>query len=531
MTTYQYSFKKWVPRWLMLLAIFMTLIPVGALLGIYLGGMNSAMSYYNGDSNDIRFSVVLYYLAIASAFPFEKAIANKFTTKPYFAASCILYVLLNLILYNTQNLILLFVFRFLGGVLSLAFIGTLFALIFQQFHSQRSRILGYALLYGSLLGSIPLSYIIDAFIFSYYNFNVLFMLKIFICLPGFTLLFICLKNNVDLRVEKSHLKEKVDWRSFVLYASALITAAYTLCYGQYYNWFYSTHIIYATIFFVVTLLLFFFRQLKLKKPYIDLSIYKHRNFRIGMLMLIAFYFSKGDTSVSYGFFATGVHLDVYHKAYVMIVNGLGVFAGAALTARFLLVGTRIRLIWLTGFASLLFFHIYMIFIFGNQAETSDLWLPLFFQGFGNGTLMLSIVMFYATGVPAEIGFSASVTGVSYRFFSFTASMALIAFMSLKQGSTHYNDFAQEVVTTNPESTQHIKAYSQAFLNKGASQLQAKAGAKKLLGAEVRQQTNLLYARDYYIYMSTFIILVMLSIALIPHFQYHLRKIGDKLVPL
>ncbi len=531
MTTYHNSFKKWVPRWLMLSAIFLTLIPVGAVLGIYLGGMNSAMSYYNADTYDIRFSVVLYYLAIASGFPFEKSISKKFATKPYFTASCILFVLVNIILFNTQNLLLLFIFRFLGGLLSLAFIGTLFALIFQQFHSQRSRVLGYAVLYGTLLGSIPLSYIIDAFVFSNYNFNILFILKIFICLPGFILLFVCLKDEVDLRTEKIALKDKVDWRSFILYASALTTVAYILCYGQYYNWFHSLQIIITTIAFVLFLLLFFMRQLKLKTPYINLSIYKHRNFRIGMLMLIAFYLAKGDTSVAYGFFSSGINLDVYHKAYIMIINGFGVLFGAMLTARFILAGTRIRLVWLTGFAALLFFHIYMIFILGNQAETSDLWLPLFFQGFGNGTLMVSIVMFYVTAVPSEIGFSASVTGVSYRFFTFTLSMALVTFMSLHQGSIHYNDYGEELVNTNPEVAQHLQTYKQALLNRGATNLQATAGASKLLGNTVKIQTNLLYARDYYMYMSAFIILVMLSIALIPHFHYHLRKITDKLIPI
>ena len=127
MTTYHHSFKSWVPRWLMVVAIFLTLVPVGAVLGIYLGGVNSAMSYYHADSFDIRFSVIIYYLAIASGFPLEKKFFNRFATKPYFAGSCILFVGINLLLYSTNSLALLIILRFLGGLLSLAFIGTLFS--------------------------------------------------------------------------------------------------------------------------------------------------------------------------------------------------------------------------------------------------------------------------------------------------------------------------------------------------------------------------------------------------------------------
>lgn len=530
MTTFQGTFKSWVPRWLMIVGILLTLSPLGAVLGIYLGGISSAMSYYGADSFDIRYSVVIYYLAIACAFPLEKRFFNYFATKPYLVGSYILFIIINLILYYTHSIAVLFVLRFLGGMLSLAFIGILFTLVFQQFHSQRSRVLGYATLYSLLLSSAPLSYVIDAFVFTKLNFNVIFLLEIFISLPGIILLCICLKDKADLRAAKMPFKN-IDWASFVLYASSFLAIAYVLMYGQYYGWYTSVRIIGVSLLAASCFILFILRQITLKEPYIDLGVYKHRNFRIGMLLLIAFYFSKGDTSVSFGFLTNSVNLDSYHQSYVMLINGFGILAGAGLAARFILTNTRIRLIWLTGFASLLIYHIYMLYLIGNQAETTDVLIPLFFQGFGNGILMLSIVIFYATGVPAEVGFSASVTGVSYRFLTFTASMALVSFMGLRQQSIHYNAVAENIQTTNSFSNQRLQTYEQLLQSNGTSKLQAHYGANRLLGTAVKKQTDLLYARDYYQYMSAFIILVMLAIALIPHFHYHLRKIGDKLIPI
>lgn len=524
-------FKSWVPQWLILSAIFIALLPIASVLGIYVSGIRSAASYYDVDTIDIQYSIVIFYLAIAGVFPLERRFFNFFSSKPYLAGVSIIYVFINLILYKTSSIGLLFLLRFVGGALSLGFIGIMFNLLFKQFHAQRSRVLGYATFYGALFSTLPFANILDAFVFSYFDFNMIFIFKIFLFLPGIILLFIILKKDLDLRIQRKIPFVNVDWKSCVLYVSTLMLLAYVLLYGQYYNWFRSLRITLSSIALVIMLILFVFRQLKLHRPYIDLSIYKYRNFRIGMLLLIAFYLGKGDMSVASGFFANSVNLDVYHKGYVMLVNGLGIIVGAGLTARFIMTGTNIRLIWVTGFGALLGFHLSMLSILSSQAETTDLLIPLFLQGFGNGTLILSIVLFYVSAVPREVAFFASVTGVAFRFFTFTASMALISFMGLQQKSVHFHSFGNEIQKTNTMVSNRMQSYKTALLNRGASDLQASAGAKKMLSLAVAKQNDLLFARDYYTYMSVFIFIVMLLIVLIPRFHFHLRKIGAKLIPL
>lgn len=524
-------FKSWVPQWLTFLAIFITLLPVASVMGIYMGGMQSAMSYYGVDSIDIRYSVVVYYLAIAGAFPLEKRFFNALSSKPYLAMVSLIYILVNIVLYNTTSFSILLIFRFIGGMLSLGFIGVLFNLLFAQFQEQRSRVLGYATLYATLFSTLPFAYILDAFVFTNFNFNMIFIFKIYLFLPGIILMFIILRPDLDLRKQRKIPLVNVDWKSFVLYVSSLILFAYILLYGQYYNWFKGLRITLLSMVFIVLLGLFIFRQVKLHRPYINLSIYKYRNFRIGMLLLMAFYLGKGDLSVSYGFFANSVNLDVYHKGYIMLVNGLGIIIGAALTARFILTETNIRLVWLTGFGALLGFHLYMLLILGSQAEISDLVIPLFLQGFGNGTLILSIVLFYVSAVPQKIAFFASVTGVVFRFATFTTSLALISFLGLQQNSVHLHSFANQIKQTNPQLNDRMQTYESILLNNGATDLQATVGANKMLGKKVAQQANLLFVKDYYTYMSAFLFFVMLLIALVPRFHFHLQKIGAKLIPV
>ena len=190
-----------------------------------------------------------------------------------------------------------------------------------------------------------------------------------------------------------------------------------------------------------------------------------------------------------------------------------------------------RLIWLTGFAFLLVYHIQMFYVFGSEANEQSVLLPLFFQGMGNGILMLSIVLFLITSVPETKSFSASLSGVSFRFFAFTLSLALVSFMNLRQTSVHYHELGDTVTTLNVESSKRLQLYENIALAKGASTLKAKVMAKKMLGKAVANHTNILFARDYYYYMGIMIFLIMLGIALIPHLHYHFRKIGAKLIPI
>lgn len=524
-------FKSWVPYWLVLLTIFLTLIPIALVLGIYLGGTASAASYYGVDATDIRYSAVMYYLAIASSFPLEARFFNFFSSKPYFIGCSIIYVFINIILYCSHSFAVLLVLRFVGGLLSLGFIGMMFSLVFRQFHEQRSRVLGYATMYAALFSTAPLAQLLDAFVFSKYDFNSIFLIKIYSALPGIILMCFILRKNIDLRRSGKIPLKLIRWESFILYASSLLLVAYILLYGQYYHWFNSIRITLCSIALVFLMTLFSVRQLKLKEPYINLEVYKTRNFRIGMLLLVLFYLSKGDMSLLYGFFSRSVHLDVYHKGYVMLINAVGIVVGSLISARFILAGRNIRLIWITGFGALLGFHIYGLYILSNQAEISDLLIPLFLQGFGNGTLIISIVIFYVTSVPAEIGFSASVTGVAFRAVTFTGSMALTSYMGFYFQKIHYQSFGNKITTINPLVMQRIDQYKQALIQGGASIPESNSGAMKLLGKAVANQDNLLFVRDYYLYMSAFIGLIILGIALIPHFHYHIKKIGAKLIPV
>jgi len=523
-------FKNWVPKWLIKVTIFIVILPAVSMLAAYIGGVSSAASFYGLDPTDIQFSIVLYYVGIASFFPLERRFFSYFASKTYFLMCVLLFTAINLLLYSTQNALLFLVLRYLGGVVTVGLIGVTINLIFSQFHSNRSRVLGYAVFYGTLLISNAFIYLFDAYIFQNYDFNVLYLAIIYVQIPGVLLLLLCLKTNLRLHQKRLPLLD-LDWKSFLIYSTLLTLIAYVIMYGQYYNWFESIRIWVCVGSIILLLGIFILVQKNRKRPFIDLTIYKFRNFRIGALLLILYYISKGDLSAANTFLFNEMGLDSYHYAYIMLFNAIGIVVGITITARFLLRKRNMRLIWLTGFAFLLLYHIQMFFVFGSQANENSVVLPLFFQGLGNGILMLSIVFFTISSVPESKSFSASLSGVSFRFFAFTVSLALISFVNLKQVSVHYNELGNTITTLNSESGNRLQLYENLALAKGASTIKAKVVAKKLMGKAVANHTNILFARDYYYYMGVFIFFIMLGIALIPHLHFRFRKIGAEVIPI
>ncbi|WP_163712691.1 MFS transporter [Mangrovibacterium lignilyticum] len=524
-------FKDWVPTWLVFFSLFLFLVPIAAALGIYMGGMSTASSYYGVDTIDIRYSVVIYYLAIVVSFPLEARFSGNFTSKPYLIGCVAVSIFINGILYVSHSFALLLVMRFVAGTISLGSIGIVFTLVFSQFHEQRSRVLGYATMYATLFGSAPLSYLLDAWLFSNFNFNSVFLFGVFGALPGLILLCVILRNDIDLRRNGKTSLKSLDWASYVLYASAMLTLAYFILYGQYYQWLQSRRMVFCLGAALVLLVLFLIRQLILKTPFIDLRVFKSRNFRIGMGLLVLFYLGKGDMSLLSGFISNSVNLDVYHYGYVMLINFVGIVVGVFLAARYLLEGMRIRIIWMMGFGALLGYHLFSLSIINTQAEISDLLLPLFLQGLGNGMLIISIVLFYVTAVPPEIGFSASVTGVAFRACTFTSAMALTNASGLYFRKIHQQSFSSSITQADPLLADRLTQYKQALLEGGASIPESRSGAMRLLGKTVANQNNLLFIKDYFFYMSCLLILVLIAIATIPHFSYHIKKIKTKLIPV
>lgn len=506
-------FKEWVPQWLIRVVIFLVILPSLALFGLSTANGSAAAGYYGIEPTDVQYSMVVFYAAVASFFALERRFFNFILVKQYLIISTVIQVLTSYICYSTHYLSVLFIFRFVQGMANCATTSICITLIFKQLHSERSREIGYSVFYGLLLCISPFSTLVTAPLINEFDFNVLYKAIMYLYLPG-TVLLLTLMNNV--RFNKRLPLYQVDWASFVIYAMALCLLGYVLIYGQQYYWLQDKRIVASIISIVVLLGIHVLRQLKLKRPYLTLDVFKYRNYTIGALLVFVLYICRGALGVTSTYFAAVLGMDSIHIGYIMLANMLGVILSVIISSRLIVLKMQMRFIWMAGFMLLLVFHVWMIFLFSSQATAEDFIVPLIVQGLGAGTLMTPVIVFMVSSVPVQLGGTASATGVFFRFTGFCSSIALINYFSLYKQGQHYNRFLQSINGGDPLTVQRLEGYRQMLIGKGMAPGEAGRLANGLLARSVNTQTLLRYAMDYYQFISWLIVAVLLIIALYPY---------------
>lgn len=506
-------FKSWVPVWLIRLTIFVVITPGLLLFGLSTASGPGAAGYYGIEPADVQYSMIAFYAAVAGFFALERRFFLFIASKEYFLICITLQVITSYVCFHASHLYILLIFRFLQGMANCMSTSICITLIFGSLRSERAREMGYSIFYGLLLCITPISSLVTAPILDNFDFNTLYKFVIYSFLPG-SIALLLIMNNV--RLNRKMPLYQLDYYSFVIYSAALCSLGYVLLYGQQYYWFEDSRIIWAAVSTVVLLGLLIIRVLHQRRPYINLSVFKYRNFIVGVFLILVLYIIRGAFGITSLYFASLLGLDPIHIAYILVINIAGIVLGVLISSRLIIMKRPMRLVWLYGFVILLIFHSWMWFLFSTQADESTFYVPLFLQGMGAGMLMTPIIVFMISSVPPFLASSASAAGVFFRFTGFCSSIALVNYFQLRFKTDHYDRFQAQLSGLDGTVTDRLTAYSRAMTAKGVAPDQAAKIAKGLLNRSVDSQAALRTMMDYYLFISILIIIVILIIALFPY---------------
>jgi MFS family permease len=193
-------FKPWVPEWLIKVTLFIVLLPSLVLFFLPLANVNAAAGHYGSEPYDIQFSVVLFYAGYASFFSLERRFFNYLAAKEYFFIITFIQIVATLVCYITQELAILFIFRFIQGMAFTCIVNLSLALIFNRLKTERAREIGYSVFFGMLICMIPFNNFITADLIDAFNFNIIYKCAIFSYIPSLVLLGLIM-NNVRLNVK------------------------------------------------------------------------------------------------------------------------------------------------------------------------------------------------------------------------------------------------------------------------------------------------------------------------------------------
>jgi hypothetical protein len=456
-----------------------------------LANINAAAGYYGSEPADIQFAVTLFYAGYVGFYSLERRFFTYLATKEYFILFTFLQILTSLICYHTHELYILLPVRFIQGMLFSSTVNLSLSLMFTRLRSERAREISFSVFFGLLLCAIPFNNFVTADLIDSYNFNIVYKGALFSYMPCLILLLLTLSN---VRLNVRFPLYKLDWQSFSIYSAGLCLIGYIMIYGQEYYWLEDQRIRYSVISIAGLTALYMLRQKSMKRPYIDLRIFRFRNFTVGLLVLFVMYICRFASGITNNFFATVLHFDPMHVSYINLLNLAGLVTGVVIACCMILQKKRIHYTWLPGFLLLLAFHISMFFLFDVQADEHNYFIPLFIQGLGVGMIMVPSIVYCISSVPVSLGASASAICLGIRYLGFCVSIGIINYFELFEKSRHYNAFQDHLTKIG----------------------QATKASNKLLVDSVNGQGQLRFAMDYYELMSLLIVGILLLIALFPY---------------
>lgn len=520
-------FKPWVSEWMARTVIFAVLMTCLFAFAFY-GSPLAVMGYYGIQPTDVQYGMIVIYGSTVAFLALDFRIVKYFAPKKYLLTALAINALCSIICFHSKDWTVFIVCQFIQGITCALLSGIVLQLTFPRLASTRARVIGYTLLYGSIQISVPFYSIYASIVLYFQDFNWIFY--------GFSIMLIAvavmvmLTMNGQARFTKKIPLYQVDWFGYLFYVSFILTLGYLLIYGRQLGWFDSPIIQRLTLADLILLMLFIWRESRLKRPLINLQIFKVKNFVVGLLLLFVFYIFKGSTGLTYGYLEVVLGNDPLGTIPIWIAVIAGTSLSMFVTARFVLTGYNLIRMIIVGFSIMALYYGYMLFFISVQGETADFILPLFIYGVATGVLFVPIVSFTSSAAPPKIALHASLIGILARFTGFTASLALNNELQLFSKSAVREKLRETLTETNPQLPLTLLDIQNQYSNAGSDMYTAKGASTIYFTKLIGQQIVARATRDYYDLMLVGLVCVILLLLILPQLQKVVLRIKKGIIP-
>ena len=520
-------FKPWVSEWMARSVIFAILMTCLFSFAFY-GSPVTAMGYYGVQSTDVQYGMVVIYGSTVAFLALDFRIVKYFEPRKYLMIAIAINAICSVVCFHFKDWTLFVVCQFVQGITCALMSGIVLQLTFPRLQTTRARVIAYSLLYGSIQISVPFYSICSSVLLHFYDFNWLFYgFNIILIILAFMVL---LTMNSKARFTKKIPLYQVDWLGYLFYVSFILVLGYILIYGRQLGWFDNPLIVLLSLGNLIVLMLFVIRETNLKRPLINLQIFKAKNFVVGLLLLFTFYIFKGSTGLAYGYLEVVLGNDPLGTIPIWTSVIAGTVLSMFVTSRFVLMGFNLIRIIIVGFGFMALYYAYMILFVSVQGETIDFILPMFIYGVATGVLFVPIVSFTSSAAPPKIALNASLVGIFARFTGFTASLALNNEIQLFSKSAVREKVRETLTEINPQLPVTLMDIQNEYLNSGSDSYTAKAASAGQFNKLVGEQIFARATRDYYDFMLVGLLIVIALLLVLPQIQKVTLRLKKGAVP-
>jgi DHA2 family multidrug resistance protein len=515
--------KPWLREWNwgVKIAIFIVLISSVFQFAMLALSQNYVVSYLGAQSEDVTFSIQLTYVGIITMLPVQIRFIRRFELRHYLILVILSGVTLSFSGLHTTSIVGFFIIRFLEGLV-VCMLSTSMLVLMGPFLKMESRqIMSSTIFYGTVLSSSALVGVVAAQVSLNSDFKNLYNYILLLQLTALVIVLTGFRANSGMRKYPLY---QVDWVGAIFLATTGIGLAYTLLYGSKYYWFTDYRIVTSAAVTLTAFIFFIYRELTVKRPMLDLRVFKSYKFWLGIMLLALYYGMKESVNLIYGYTAGVLGWSAPQVISLALCSVAGLISTMIITARILIRKRSLLGFVIAGFTMLLIYHLWMYSIFTPDLAFTDLLLPVFFQGVASGLLFVPIMVFILNAIPATSFLTALTVAAATRCLSLINASA--GFYNIE---LHYNQLFKEsllshVTNLDDETIARLNDYQAFYRSNGLSVDQAAKQANFDLARDVSLQSELLTFRATFLVLAVIITIVIAIATTVYLFKkYHIKK--------
>jgi len=450
---------------------------------------------------DTSWVITAYAIANVIIIPLTGFFARLFGRKRYYIGSIILFTFASYMCGTSSSLWMLVFWRFIQGIGGGALLSTSQGILFDAFEPAKrplaAGMFGMGIVLGPTIGPTLGGIIIDNYSWPWiFDINIPFGLAA-------TLLALRFVPDDTLADLDNRKNVKIDYLGIFLLAVGVGSLQYVLERGQSEDWFEDKRIVLFTIFTVVGLVGFIYRQLVIEQPLVNLRVFKSQNLIASNVLTFV---------LGFGLFGSVFIFPVLVQrilGYTPTDAGLGLVPGA-IVAIFCMpiigktMGSGTPPLYYVIFGSICFIlHGYTASLANPEAGLAFFVMPQIFRGIGTACLTVPLINQAVVGLsPQEMPSGIALTNM-IRQLGGAFGIAVMNTYVNDRYAVHRTDLISNLQVFDPATTERLSSYTAGAISRGVDPETASTLSYKLLDLAVSKQSFLLAYLDGFKLISIF----------------------------
>jgi len=391
-------FQKWVPGILQLLLILVFLILILLINPVNQGNVALMTSSTGILSEYYMWGLYATIIGISIVIPFVLRLKNRFRSKELLVTALVVMAVLSEVIAKTSIgevvVASCLIFGICKMICMLEFILPFRGIVSPDGDNGRF----YAVLYPISLGLSQFGTFISSKLALEFGWNGLHFYMSATLLIMAMIIIICGHNQ---RFAKKLPLYGIDWIGVFYYITALMSMAYIYAFGKQQDWFNSPYVILSSAVMVSSVILLIVRELTIKRPLLKFRLYRIREVRVGLLLLVAqgMYMGVGTVTSIYTSAILGYNWMINGEIALMTIPGI--IAAAFVAFHWTKNKIPLKMYIFSGFFAYFFYTVMLYFMMTPQLSITQLYLPQLLNGYGMCSLFIAVWMYTLDKVPKD----------------------------------------------------------------------------------------------------------------------------------